>query len=245
MDRPAPTPRSITLFLAGDVMTGRGIDQILPHPSKPRIPERQVRSAIDYVKLAERATGPIERPVDFGYVWGDALIELDHVQPDGRIINLETSITVSEDSWPGKGIGYRMHPQNIGCLTAAKIDCCVLANNHVLDWGRQGLLETLDVLHRAGIRTAGAGRDEHEAAGPAVLEVLGKGRVLVFAFGAPTSGVPREWAAGEDRPGLSFLGDLGARSGGRPSAAYEPFPRLVCGKQAERAGDRQQPGEPG
>ena len=120
MDRPAPTPRSITLFLAGDVMTGRGIDQILPHPSKPRIPERQVRSAIDYVKLAERATGPIERPVDFGYVWGDALIELDHVQPDVRIINLETSITVSEDSWPGKGIGYRMHPQNIGCLTAAR-----------------------------------------------------------------------------------------------------------------------------
>jgi poly-gamma-glutamate synthesis protein (capsule biosynthesis protein) len=82
----------------------------------------------------------------------------------------------------------------------------------VLDWGRQGLLETLDVLHRAGIRTAGAGRDEREAAGPAVLEAPGTGRVLVFAFGAPTSGVPREWAAGEDRPGVSFLGDLSART---------------------------------
>jgi poly-gamma-glutamate capsule biosynthesis protein CapA/YwtB (metallophosphatase superfamily) len=203
---------TITLFLAGDVMTGRGIDQILPYPSKPRIPESYLRSASDYVALAERATGKIGRRVDFRYVWGDALIELGRARPDARVVNLETAVTASDESWPGKGIAYRMHPQNVGCLTAANIDCCVLANNHVLDWGRQGLLETLEVLHRAGIRTAGAGRDEHEAAAPAVLEVPGKGRVLVFAFGASTSGIPREWAAGEERPGVSILGDLDART---------------------------------
>ncbi|HSD11241.1 MAG TPA: CapA family protein, partial [Candidatus Binatia bacterium] len=219
---------SITLFLAGDVMTGRGIDQILPHPSAPGIPESYLRSATEYVTLAERATGKIGRGADFRYVWGDALTELDRAGPDARIINLETAVTVSEDSWPGKGIGYRMHPQNVGCLTAAKIDCCVLANNHVLDWGRPGLLETLEALHRAGIRTAGAGRDEREAAAPAVLEVPGKGRVLVFAFGAPTSGVPREWAAGEERPGVSFLGDLGAH-------AVETIAERV--HEAKRVGD--------
>ena len=69
-----------------------------------------------------------------------ALDEFTHMRPDARIINLETSITRSEDYAP-KGINYRMSPENADCLRAAGIDCCVLANNHVLDWGRRGLLE--------------------------------------------------------------------------------------------------------
>jgi len=168
----------VTLFLCGDVMTGRGIDQILPHPSKPQLYEPYMRSALGYVEIAERATGPIRRPVDFPYVWGDALAELDRVRPDARIINLETAVTAAEDAWPGKGIHYRMHPANVPCISAAKIDCCVLANNHVLDWGYRGLAETLDALRGAGMRTAGAGRDEAEAAAPAAIELPGKGRVL-------------------------------------------------------------------
>src|SRR5690606_15954844 len=114
-----------------------------------------VRDARTYVELAERANGPVPRPVSFTYIWGAALAELERVRPDARIVNLETSITRSDSPWPGKGIHYRMHPENIGCLTAAGIDCCVLANNHVCDWGFGGLAETLDVLRAAGIRTAG------------------------------------------------------------------------------------------
>lgn len=200
------------MFLCGDVMTGRAIDQILPHPGKPQLFEPYLRSAVDYVGLAERATGTINRPVDFAYIWGDALAELERVQPHARIINLETAVTVSEDAAPGKGIHYRMHPANTPCLTAAKIDCCVLANNHVLDWGRSGLLETLHTLHGAGIRTAGAGRDDAEAAAPALIELPGRGRVLVFAFGMESSGVPRNWAAGKGRPGVNFLIDLSAQT---------------------------------
>ena len=61
------------LFLAGDVMVGRGIDQVLPHPGDPRLYEPSLDSAQDYVALAEAASGSIAAPVDFGYVWGDAL----------------------------------------------------------------------------------------------------------------------------------------------------------------------------
>src|SRR5437867_1674249 len=86
MSQPTETPGGVSptvmLFLCGDVMTGRGIDQILPHPSKPQLFEPYVRSALDYVKLAERAVGPIEKPVDFPYVWGEALAELEHARPD-------------------------------------------------------------------------------------------------------------------------------------------------------------------
>lgn len=198
----------ITLFLAGDVMTGRGIDQVLPHPADPVIYEPYMRSASGYVELAELKNGPIPKPVDNSYIWGDALTVLDAIKPDLRIINLETSVTKSDDYWPDKGINYRMHPRNIGCLTAARLDCCVLANNHVLDWGYAGLVETLAVLKQAGIKTVGAGRDRQESQTPAVLAIPGKGRVLIFAYGSGTSGVPPSWAATDARPGVNLLPDL-------------------------------------
>lgn len=189
-------------------MTGRGIDQILPHPSQPHLFEPYVRSATDYVELAERTSGVFKKPVDFAYIWGDALIEFERVQPDVRIINLETSVTSSQDRWPGKGIHYRMNPENISCLAAARPDCCVLANNHAMDWGRSGLVESLDTLHQAGLRTAGAGRNQEQAAAPARIEVDNKGRVLVFAFAMESSGVAGEWAATKLRPGVNFLNDF-------------------------------------
>jgi poly-gamma-glutamate synthesis protein (capsule biosynthesis protein) len=201
----------LTFFLSGDVMTGRGIDQILPHPSAPHLYEPYVRSALDYLMLAEQANGTIPRPVDYAYVWGDALELLDRERPDARIINLETSVTTSEDPEP-KGINYRMHPDNVPVLTAARIDCCGLANNHVLDWGETGLLETLETLWRAGVHTAGAGRDVIEARAPAVLEVRDVGRVLVHAAGATDSGIPARWRAGPATPGIQLFPDFTART---------------------------------
>jgi poly-gamma-glutamate synthesis protein (capsule biosynthesis protein) len=203
-------PRFITLGLCGDVMTGRGIDQILRNPSKPQLYESYMRSALGYVELAERVNGVIPRRVDASYVWGDALAELVRAS-DLRIVNLETSATTS-DAWMPKGINYRMHPANVSCLRAARIDCCSLANNHVLDWGYAGLAETLDTLRKAGVRTAGAGSNRAEALAPAVLEVSGKGRVLVFAFGTTSSGIPADWAARPDRPGVNVLPDLSAET---------------------------------
>jgi poly-gamma-glutamate synthesis protein (capsule biosynthesis protein) len=198
----------LTLFLCGDVMLGRGVDQVLPHGGDPRLHEPSTSSALAYVELAEARTGPLPRPVGFADVWGDALAELARVAPDARIVNLETAITAVGSPWPAKGIHYRMHPDNVPCLTAARIDCCALANNHVLDWGYPGLLQTLATLRGAGIATAGAGATAAEAAAPAVIEIAGKGRVAVFSFGCESSGVPRAWAAASDRPGVNVLPDL-------------------------------------
>jgi len=198
----------ICLFLAGDVMTGRGIDQVLPHPSHPALHESHMRDARDYVLLAENTNGPIPRPVSFPYIWGDALAEWQETPPAARIINLETSITRSDAYWPGKGIHYRMHPTNVACLTAAGIDCCGLANNHILDWGYDGLAETLRTLDASRVAHAGAGATAAQAAAPAVLPLPGNRRVLVFSFGSITSGIPWQWRAGEDRPGVNPLSDL-------------------------------------
>ena len=196
--------RFVTLMLAGDVMTGRGIDQILAHPSEPTLYETFVTSALDYVRIAEEASGPIPREVDPAYVWGDALAAIERARPDLRIVNLETAVTMAGRPWP-KGINYRMNPKNIACLTAAGLDCCVLANNHVLDWGREGLAETLETLDAAGIATVGAGRNAVEAEAPAILPLPGGGRVLVYAFAAPSAGAPDDWAATAERSGVNFL----------------------------------------
>jgi poly-gamma-glutamate capsule biosynthesis protein CapA/YwtB (metallophosphatase superfamily) len=218
----------ICLFVCGDVMTGRGVDQVLPHPVDPVLYERWVRDAREYVRLAERVNGPIPRPADFAYVWGDALGELEQAGTEVRIVNLETSITSGEDAWPGKGIHYRMHPRNIGCLAAARVDCCCLANNHVLDWGYAGLAETLRTLDGAGIARAGAGENAAEAAAPAALDVPGKGRVLVFSLGSTTSGIPREWGATRDRPGVNLLEDLSEETARRVASQI---------REAKRPGD--------
>ncbi|MGZ5000909.1 MAG: CapA family protein [Methylomonas sp.] len=199
---------AITIFLCGDVMTGRGIDQILPHPGNPQIYEPYMTSAEGYVQIAEEVNGPIPRPVDFAYIWGDALEEFRRVKPDARIINLETAVTTNSEFWPGKGIHYRMQPSNIPCISAAEIDCCVLANNHVLDWGYDGLVETLTSLSSVGLKTCGAGRNLAEAEVPAIIEVAGKGRLLVFGFGDQSSGIPGGWRARSDRPGVNLLPDL-------------------------------------
>jgi poly-gamma-glutamate synthesis protein (capsule biosynthesis protein) len=191
-------------------MCGRGIDQVLAHPCSPEIYEDCMRSAESYVLLAEQANGPIPRRNESSYVWGDALDQLERMQPDARIINLETAVTRSNDR-ARKGINYRVSPENAECLAAAKIDCCVLANNHVLDWGRAGLIETLTTLQKLDVKAAGAGRNDREARAPAVLG-LAKARLLIFSFGSTSSGIPREWAATPDAPGVNLLPDLSEAS---------------------------------
>lgn len=205
--------RPVRVFLCGDVMIGRGVDQVLPDPCDPVLYEEYVRSALDYVRLAEAANGPIPKPITFSELWGTALQEFDRAQPDVRIVNLETSVTRNDAHAP-KGINYRVSPENAACLSAAGIDCCVLANNHVLDWERGGLIDTLKTLDRLHINHCGAGRDLAEASAPAVLE-LGGIRVLIFSYASPTSGTPLHWAARANMPGVNLIADISPASAKR------------------------------
>lgn len=202
----------VNLFLSGDVMTGRGVDQILAHPVDPTLHEPYVKDARRYVELAEQESGEIAQPVGDRYIWGFALEKLEEMDPAARIINLETAVTASDDYWRGKGINYRMSPENLGSLTAANVDCCTLANNHVLDWGYPGLTETLESLQDAGLKTVGAGQNEAAAEAPAALSTNAGPRILVYNWAMPGSGVPEAWAARESQPGVAFLPDYSEQS---------------------------------
>ena len=211
----------VRLFVGGDAMLGRGVDQLLPHPGSAELREEFVPDAHHY----PRAAGA--RPQQgFAWPWGDALSEL--AGADLRLVNLETSATARGEFASGKVVHHRMNPANLPALTAARIDACSLANDHVLDFGADGLLDTLDGLDRVGVRRAGAGRTAREAAEPAVLPLPTGGRLVLLGVGMVSSGIPPAWAAGDGAPGVALFDEPSAES------AAEVLKRVAAVK---RAGD--------
>jgi poly-gamma-glutamate synthesis protein (capsule biosynthesis protein) len=200
------------IFLTGDVMTGRAIDQLLPHPVDPTVRESVVTDARTYIRLAEQTNGPIPAPISYAWPWGEALEIVEQFAPDVRLLNLETSITAGGEFALGKAVHYRMHPDNVGCLSAIRPDVCALANNHVLDFGYQGLADTLRTLDSAGIRGAGAGLDVGEAERPAIVKLSDGTCVVIASCGSGSSGIPRDWAAKGRRPGVAYVPDMSDRT---------------------------------
>lgn len=221
MSRPRDRVR---LFLAGDVMLGRGIDQIQVQSCDPKLFEGYIASAQNYVTLAERVNGGIPRRVGPDYVWGDLLDDLDSRDVDLRLVNLETAITSDGEHDPHKGIHYRMHPANVALLAAAGIDAVALANNHTLDWGRAGLAETLAALDDAGIARSGAGRDDAEAFAPRHLPFAGGGRLVMLSLALSDSGAPASWVSGPGQPGVAQAEpkEIAARVAAQLAGARQP-----------------------
>ena len=140
-------------------MLGRLIDQLLPtHVDEPS--EARIVDSIRRSRLSLRDYSP-ESP------WGNTLTVLK--LGSLNIINLETSVTTHPVPWPDKVFNYRMHPGNISALKAAGITFVSLANNHTLDFGVEGLVETVVTLSSNNIQFAGAGRSAAEARRPATV----------------------------------------------------------------------------
>lgn len=131
--------------------------------------------------------------------WGNTLPVLRGA--DLLIGGLECAITTHRIAWTRtpKVFHFRARPRAVEVLRTAGFRAVALANNHVLDFEEQGLLDTLDHLDAAGIAHAGAGRTLAEAAAPAVVDAGGV-RVGMIAF---TDNEP-VWAAGRDRLGTNY-----------------------------------------
>ncbi|RMJ25132.1 Polyglutamate biosynthesis protein [Aspergillus sp. HF37] len=157
-----PAPRAFTLTFVGDVMLGRLVDQLWPQH-------------VDNAREQRIITTFIERhPYLASYThrdpWGSAL-RLFHAS-DLNLINLETAATTTNTPWPNKTFNYRMHPANtLAALKEADIDYVCLANNHTLDFGTDGLVETIWTLKEGKVPFAGAGETTDESRRPAVLSL--------------------------------------------------------------------------
>jgi len=162
----------VKIALTGDVMLGRLVDQYA-------IQNRSVRPEA---------------------LWSDVLPIM--LAADCRLINLECVISNRGEAWhpTAKAFHFRAHPRALEFLQAAKIDAVTLANNHVLDYGPDALLDCLKLLDRAGIKRTGAGVNLEEALAPALLG-LRQGRVAVVAL---TDNEP-EWEATGSKPGVTYV----------------------------------------
>jgi poly-gamma-glutamate synthesis protein (capsule biosynthesis protein) len=182
----------VRVGFAGDVMLGRNVDR------------RQRR-----------------RPVDA--VWGDLRPRLRDL--DGLVINLECALSTRGSEWTAtyRPFHFRADPDwAVPALDRAGVDCCALANNHVLDYGVDALDDTLDALDAGGLTHAGAGRDLDAALLPATFEV-GELDVTVVSF---TDNTP-EYAATTENAGTAYV-ELDAD----PGTASERVPGLAAGSQS-------------
>lgn len=160
------------IALTGDVMLGRLVDQYV-------IQNRSVRPEA---------------------LWGDVLPIM--LYADCRLVNLECVISSQGTEWHPtmKAFHFRAWPRAIDFLSAAKINGVTLANNHVLDYGPEALLECVQLLDQAGIKRMGAGATIEEALAPLVLD-LPEGRVAVMALTDNES----EWEATKTKPGVNYV----------------------------------------
>ncbi len=136
--------------------------------------------------------------VDPAYVWGDTLPILGLA--DLRFANLECVLADDGKPMPGKVFHFRSDPKNVASLNAAGIGAVSLANNHVLDFGSEALLQMLSVLDRHRILRLGAGEDADDAR-RAAIKVVDSTAVGFIAF---TDNEP-DWEASSISAGTYYV----------------------------------------
>ncbi|HEY0827121.1 MAG TPA: CapA family protein [Bacilli bacterium] len=127
-----------------------------------------------------------------------------HVKPyfekaDYAIANLETAVTELEAAQEKQYV-FKTSPEALPALKEAGIDLLNLANNHSMDYGLEGLFDTMKFLDEVGLNHMGAGKDAGEAYTPHIVDING----LKIAFFGFTGVVPDvSWKAGKNQPGLA------------------------------------------
>jgi poly-gamma-glutamate capsule biosynthesis protein CapA/YwtB (metallophosphatase superfamily) len=138
-------------------------------------------------------------------------------EADFAVANLEIALSSRGAPLRGKAIAHAGPPEAIAGLLEAGFDALNLANNHVLDYGEEPLLDTLQSLHAAGIGLFGAGRNAAEAAAPYITERKG----LKIGLLGYTPTLPQGFEAGVNAPGVN---PLRARTSYRPLRNLDEYP---------------------
>ncbi|KZE66571.1 poly-gamma-glutamate biosynthesis protein [Paenibacillus jamilae] len=133
---------------------------------------------------------------DFPYQYLGSMFHKD----DLTIANLETPVTTNGVGALNKTYVYKSSPKALTAMAAAGIDAVNLANNHILDQGTSGLLDTLKYLDEKGIAHAGAGRNAKEAYAPHYFERNG---IKIALLGATRVMPEANWNAGAKQPGVA------------------------------------------
>ncbi len=146
----------------------------------------------DHVLAAYDKAGGIHGVLDEGYL--NAAGEADFF-----MVNQEFPFSSRGVRAADKQYTFRLDPGYVTLFQEIGIDAVTLANNHALDFGQEALLDSCEVLDKAGILRTGAGSSLSEAKQPAAIESGGK-RIAVIGA---TRVIPEAgWAAGNNHAGM-------------------------------------------
>ncbi|GLU47243.1 CapA family protein [Nocardiopsis ansamitocini] len=124
-------------------------------------------------------------------------------EADVSMVNLETAVTDGGTQAPGKEFAFRAPDTVFTALQEAGVNVATLANNHGMDFGPDGLADTLNNAEAAGFPLVGAGLDADGAYSPEIFEVNGNTLAVIGATDVLDDHLMTEWTAGAGKPGLA------------------------------------------
>ena len=136
-----------------------------------------------------------------GYFHAFERIAPELKKADITLVNLEAPLTSRGSEFVDKKYRFRVRPQAVAALKKAGITTVTLANNHSMDFGKEGLLDTLQQLKKAGIGHVGAGKHLAAARRPVFYDIRGT-RVAILGYSLT---LPSEFWASENRAGTAPL----------------------------------------
>ncbi len=122
---------------------------------------------------------------------------------DLAIGNLESPLTEADEPFMEKKYILKAPPSAAASLKASGIDVFTLANNHMMDYGEEGLAETIDLLRKEGLGYTGAGTELSSARRPAIYEVKTGADIVKVAVLSYSKTFPFEFYAGKDTAGTA------------------------------------------
>ena len=119
------------------------------------------------------------------------------------VVNLECPVA-TVGSPADKAFTFRCDPDALDEMVEAGVDVTGQANNHVLDFGVDAMLESRELLTAAGLIPVGTGPDAEAAYAPHLIEVDGW-TIAVLGFSGPRGS--STWPATDERPGMADARD--------------------------------------
>ena len=115
------------------------------------------------------------------------------------VVNLESSYTTNGNPSRIKKYVFRSRPHYLALLKAAGVDSVSLANNHLLDYGRMGMSDTIMAVKKHGLNGFGAGKNLNSALHPFRIRLFGT-EVIMFSV---CDVYPRSFNATAQQPGTA------------------------------------------
>jgi poly-gamma-glutamate capsule biosynthesis protein CapA/YwtB (metallophosphatase superfamily) len=122
---------------------------------------------------------------------------------DVTVVNLETALGIAGGAPEAKTFAFRVPAEALVALKTAGVDAVTMANNHGMDYGPDGLTESLRIEADTGFPILGIGKDEDAAYEPWITEVNGQRIGVIAANDIFDSNLVGSWTAGPDHPGIA------------------------------------------